>query len=291
MADRPGNVIILRMRIRLGYCPAPDGGFIIYGLAAGKVGCGDMEIELISAKLPALNDCATRGELEATMISVAAYPYLRQRYVLARCGVSFVASGRGPVLAAREPLSEQDLETASVAVPDSTSSAILALQIHRPGIRTRLIPADKVAQAAKMGLADCALLPSGDTAMCRQSGLYCVADLAAGWAKQSGQMPLPMTCFAIRSDLPDEVRLGIETALRDSIRYALAHRAEASAFAAQCARGTACWEADPAALGTYVSEHSLDVDDPQRLAVEEFLRRGHDAEIVPNALPIRFVGS
>jgi hypothetical protein len=28
-----------------------------------------------------------------------------------------------------------------------------------------------------------------------------------------------------------------------------------------------------------------------RLAVEEFLRRGHDAQIVPNALPIRFVGS
>jgi 1,4-dihydroxy-6-naphthoate synthase len=127
--------------------------------------------------------------------------------------------------------------------------------------------------------------------MCRQSGLYCVADLAAGWARQSGQMPLPMPCFAIRGDLPDEVRLGIETALRDSIRYALAHRAEASAFAAQCAHGMACWEADPAALGTYVSERSLDMDDPQRLAVEEFLRRGHDAQIVPDALPIRFVGS
>jgi len=83
----------------------------------------------------------------------------------------------------------------------------------------------------------------------------------------------------------------VETALRDSIRYALAHRSEASAFAVNSARGMASWEADPAALGTYVSERSLDMDDPQRLAVEEFLRRGHDAEIVPNALPIRFVES
>lgn len=278
------------MRIRLGYSPAPDGGFIICGLAVGKVDTGPLEIELISAKLPALNDRATRGELEATMISVAAYPYLRRRYVLARCGVSF-ASAHGPVLAAREPLSDRDLDTASVAVPDSTSSAMLALQINRPGIRTKLLPADKIAQAAKMGLADCVLLPSGDTDVCRQSGLYCVADLAAGWATQSAQLPLPLTCFAIRNDLPDEVRLGVETALRDSIRYALEHRDEARDFAIQCAGGTACWEADPANLGTYVSERSLDVDDPQRRAVEELLRRGHDAAIVPNALPIRFVGS
>jgi len=278
------------MRIRLGYCPAPDGGFIICGLAGGKVDSGPAEIELISAKLPVLNDRATRGELEATMISVAAYPYLRQRYVLARCGVSF-ASERGPVLAAREPLNDRDLDTASVAVPDSTSSAMLALQINRPSIRTKLLPADKIAQAAKMGLADCALLPSGDTNVCRQSGLYCVADLAAGWARQNAQLPLPLTCFAIRNDLPDEVRLAIEAALRDSILYALEHRDEARDFAVRCARGAACWEADPADLGTYVSEQSLAVDAPQRRAVEQFLRRGHEAAIVPNALPIRFVGS
>ncbi len=278
------------MRIRLGYCPAPDGGFIAYGLAAGKVDTGPVEIELISAKLPALNDRATRGEFEATMISVAAYPYLRQRYVLARCGVSF-ASDRGPVLAAREPLSDGDLDTASVAVPDSTSSAMLALQINRPGIRTKLLPADKIAQAAKMGLADCALLLSGDTNICRQSGLYCVADLAAGWAKQNAKLPLPLTCFAIRNDLPEELRMVIERALRDSIRYALEHRTEARDFAAHDAHGTACLEADPPNMGTYVSEHSLDVDGPQLRAVEELLRRGHDAAIVPNALPIQFVGS
>lgn len=278
------------MKIRLGYCPAPDGGFITCGLAGGKVDTGPLEIELISAELPALNDRATRGEFEATMISVAAYPYLHQRYVLARCGVSF-ASEHGPVLASCEPLSDRELNTASVAVPDSTSSAMLALQISRPGIRTKLLPADKIAQAAKMGLADCALLPSGNTNVCRQSGLYCVADLADGWAKQSDQLPLPLTCFAIRNDLPDDVRLGIETALRDSIRYALEHRKEARDFASHRARGTACWDADPANLGMYVSEQSLDVDDPQRRAVEELLRRGHDASIVPNALPIRFVGS
>jgi len=278
------------MRIRLGYCPASDGGFIVYGLSAGKVDCGGLEFDLVAAKLSALNDRATRGELEASMISVAAYPYLRQRYDLARCGMTF-AAGRGPLLAAREPLTDDDLENASVAVPDSTSSAMLALQIHRPGIRTRLLPDDKIAQAAKMGLADCALLLSGDTALCRQAGLYCVADLAAGWQQKTGALPLPLTCLAIRNDLPEDVRSRIDSALRDSIRWGLEHRREAAAFAARAAAGTVRFDTDPAGLGTYVSERSLEVDDPQREAVEEFLRRGHAAKIVPDALPIRFVGS
>ncbi len=263
---------------------------MICGLATGKVDCGPMGIELISAGLSGLNDRASRGELEASMISVAAYPYLRRRYVLARCGVSFASDG-GPVLAAREPLCDDDLDGVSVAVPDSTSSAMLALQINRPGIRTRLLPADKVAQAAKMGLADCALLQSGDVDFCRKSGLYCVADLAAGWARQNAQLPLPLTCFAIRNDLPDEIRLAVETALRNSIRYALDHRAEARDFAARCDRPSACGQTAQSDWGTYVSEQSLNVDAPQRQAVEALLRRGSDAKIVPDALPLRFVGS
>lgn len=278
------------MRIRLGYCPASDGGFLVFGLAAGKVECGGLDFELVAAKLPALNDRATRGELEATMISTAAYPYLRHRYELARCGMTF-ADQRGPLLAAREPLSDRELKTASVAVPDSTSSAMLALQIHSPGVRTRLLPDDKIAQAARMGLADCALLLSADSAQCRKAGLYCVADLAAGWAQKADQHPLPLTCLAVRSDLPEDIRLGVEKALRDSIRYGLAHRAEAAEFSRRAAHGPSPHEADANGLGTYVSERTLDVDDPQRQAVEEFLRQGSDARIVPNALPIRFVGS
>ncbi len=45
----------------------------------------------------------------------------------------------------------------------------------------------------------------------------------------------------------------------------------------EVADGTACWEADPPNMGTYVSEHSLDVDGPQLRAVEELLTQGTSA--------------
>lgn len=277
------------MKIRLGFSPAPDGGVMFYGLAAGKLDTGELEVELVAASLPALNDRASRGELEATMISAAAYPYLRGRYVLARCGACF-AAGHGPVLAAREPIGERELAHASVAVPDSTSSATLALQINRPGVRTRLLPADKITQAAKMGLADCALLIHGDSAAFRQSGLYCVADLADGWARQTGNMPLPLTCLAIRNDLDEPVRVRIEDVVRASIRYGMDHRAEAIRFVRDAGRNGAATEVDPSSLGAYVSETTLEMGGPGRQALEELLRRGRDAQILPDALPLKFVG-
>ncbi|HUS92585.1 MAG TPA: MqnA/MqnD/SBP family protein [Phycisphaerae bacterium] len=276
------------MKVAFGYSPADEGGVMFCGLAAGRIETGELEVKLISAPLPALNDRASRGELEATMISAAVYPYLRSRYVLARCGASF-ASGGGPVLAAREPMGEDRLAKASVAVPDSTSSATMALQLSRPGMRTRLLPADKITQAAKMGLADCALLAHSDAAACRRSGLYCVADVAFGWAESTGNLPLPLTCLAIRSDLAPEVRLGIEEALRASIRYTMEHPAEAARFLRNNGtNGSAPLAGAALDPGAYVSESALGIDDPQRRALEEFFRRGCEARLLPNALPLEF---
>ncbi|MCD6303896.1 MAG: hypothetical protein J7M21_02920, partial [Planctomycetes bacterium] len=254
---------------------------MFFALLTGAIEADGLEIEPVAAELVALNDRASRGELEVTMISAAAYPYLRDRYVLARCGTC-LAAGHGPMLVAREPIGEKKLSAASVAVPDTTGSATVALQLSRPGIRTRLLPADKIIQATRIGLADCALLACGDRGTCRQSGLYCVEDLAAGWARQTGQLPLPLTVVAIRADLPQEMRVRLEGLVRRSIRYGLDHRAAAERFAARAARTTRPDEV-AAPLGAYVSETSLAMDATVRSAIEELLRRGRDARLLPDA--------
>ncbi len=261
---------------------------MFYGLASGEVESRSLEIELVSAPLASLNDAASRGELDATMISAAVYPYLRDRYVLARCGACF-AGADGPVLAAREPLNAETLAHARVAVPDSTSSATLALQLSRPGMRTRLLPADKVAQAARMGLADCALLSHSGGCTCRDAGLTCVEDLAEDWARETGKGPLPITCLAIRADLAAGVRAELKAVLLASIRYGLDHRVEAARFA-RGLRTNGAAPGDDEAPGMYVSERTVDMGTPGREAIEELLRRAHAASMVPEALPLRFAG-
>jgi len=281
------------MKIALGFCPAADGGVIAYALAAGRVPTGALEVQPVAAPLPSLNDRASRGELEVSMVSAAAYPCLAQRYVLADCGACF-ATGGGPVLAAREPLEEAALNGATVATGDATSSAYVALHLYRPGVRTRLLPADKLAAAVKMGLADCALLPEGNGSDCRRAGLYPVADLAAWWRQKHEDLPLPLTCLVIRRDVPQPQRSRLGRLLKESIRYGMAHRAEAMAFAGNCARAAGIAPGGNGhgngSCGTYVGELTVEMGSGGKRALELFLRRGHEARVVPPLASLEFDG-
>jgi 1,4-dihydroxy-6-naphthoate synthase len=280
------------MKIALGFTPGPGGGVIACGLASGRVDPGPFRFLAAAAALPALNDRASRGELEVTMISAAAWPCLAERYLLADCGAYFAAEG-GPVLAAREPLGGRDLSEATIATGDSTSSGYVALHLLHPGIRTRMLPPDKIAAAVKMGLADCALLNEGNGVHCKQTGLYPVADLAACWARLNGNLPLPLTCLLIRRDVPVTQLGELQDALRRSIRYGLEHRAEAAAFAREFARtpgggvATGNGHAD-AAAGSYVSEMTYEMGHGGKQALDLFLRSGHDAQVVSRAAPLEF---
>lgn len=277
------------MKIALGFAPGPDGGAIACGLASGRVDCGPFVFQPVAAPLPALNDRASRGELEVTMISAAAWPCLAERYILADCGACFAASG-GPVLAAREPMGARDLSQATIATGDATSSGYVALHLLHPGIRTRMLPSDKIAAAVKMGLADCALLNEGNGVHCKHTGLYPVADLAACWTRLNQNLPLPLTCLLIRRDIPAGELGGLQDALRRSIAYGLAHPDQAAAFAREYARssgGSAAGNGQPD-VGSYVSEMTLEMGLGGKKALELFLRGGHDARVVSRAAPLEF---
>ena len=77
------------MRIRLGHSPDPDDAFMFYGLAAGKVDDGGFQVEHVIEDIQTLNERATRGELEVTALSLHAWSYVADRYILTPWGGSF----------------------------------------------------------------------------------------------------------------------------------------------------------------------------------------------------------
>ena len=63
-----------------------------------------------------LNRRALAGELEVTAVSIHAYAYLADKYVLLPHGAS-MGDGYGPRLVAREPMSPADMKGRLVAIP------------------------------------------------------------------------------------------------------------------------------------------------------------------------------
>ena len=81
--------------IHFGHSPDPDDAFMFYGLATGKVAAEGYEIVQVLKDIESLNRMAMEGAIEVTAVSIHAYAYLSDRYLLLPCGASMgTATGR-----------------------------------------------------------------------------------------------------------------------------------------------------------------------------------------------------
>jgi 1,4-dihydroxy-6-naphthoate synthase len=114
-----------------------------------------------------------------------------------------------------------------------------------------------------------------------------VADLGVWWQERTG-LPLPLGGNVVRRDLGAETISQISRLLKESIRYALAHRSDALDNALQYARDMDKSLADRF-VGMYVNEWTLDYGPRGREAVRRLLDEGHRAGIIPSAVNVEFV--
>ena len=103
-------------RIRVGHSPDPDDAFMFYALAKGKIDTGPYRFEHELVDIETLNRRAIEGELELTALSVHAYAYLSDRYILCSCGAS-MGDRYGPMVVARRAMTLDELAGATIAVP------------------------------------------------------------------------------------------------------------------------------------------------------------------------------
>ncbi len=279
-------MILGPLKISLAHSPDSDDAFMFYGLARGKVDSGDLEIEHNLTDIETLNRQAREGVHEVTAISFHAYPYVSDRYALMPCGGS-IGDGYGPLLVAREPLDERDLGSRTVAVPGTLTTAYLALRLYAPGVETRVVAFDHILDEVRERRADVGLIIHEGQLTFGGHGLVKVADLGAWWRDETG-LPLPLGGNAVRRDLGPELMRRLTRLVRETVRYSLAHRAEALEYAMSFARGM-----DPAVadrfVGMWVNEMTIDCGDRGRQAVQALLDRGHREGIIPRRVAVDFV--
>ncbi|MBI3096922.1 MAG: ABC transporter substrate-binding protein [Planctomycetes bacterium] len=274
------------MHITLAHSPDPDDAFMFYALAHGKIPAGEFEITHHLSDIESLNQAAAEGRFEVTAVSYHAYAYLADRYLLTSCGASF-GDRCGPILVAREPLEREDLTTRIVAVPGVRTSAYLALKLWAPKTPTAVFPFDQILEAVRTGAVDAGLLIHEGQLTYAGQGLRKIVDLGEWWHGETG-LPLPLGGNALRRDLgPDRMR-ALERLIRESIEYALAHRGEALPYAMRFGRGLDRDRADRF-VGMYVNEWTRDCGAKGREAVRLFLRRGHEAKILPAIVEPEYV--
>ena len=274
------------VKISLAHSPDSDDAFMFYGLARGLVGSGDLEVTHTLSDIETLNRRAMEGIHEVTAISFHAYPHVAERYALMPCGAS-IGDGYGPLLVARDALDPTAVAAATVAVPGTLTTACLVLKLFAPGVRTRVVPFDRIMDEVRDGRADLGLIIHEGQLTFGGHGLRKVADLGAWWKSETG-LPLPLGGNAVRRDVGEAVMKRLTRLVRDSVKYSLGHRAAALEYAMGFARGM-----DPAVadrfVGMWVNEMTLDCGDRGRRSVQTLLDRGHAAGVIPRRVVVDFV--
>jgi 1,4-dihydroxy-6-naphthoate synthase len=180
-----------------------------------------------------------------------------------------------------------------VAVPGTLTTAFLALKLlyNSLGAKDRLVydvvPFDQIIEAVASGKYQAGLIIHEGQLTFRNQGLNLVTDLGVWWQEKTG-LPLPLGGNVVRKDLGEPIMREVSRLIKESIRYALAHRQEALDYALKYARDMDVSLADKF-VGMYVNHWTLDYGEHGRAAVRRLLDEGHRAGIIPHATDVEFV--
>ena len=272
--------------IKLAHSPDSDDAFMFYALATHKLATPGYKYTHILSDIQSLNEAALRETYDVTALSFAAYPVLRDRYVLLDCGASF-GEGYGPIVVATNALKPQELKGKRIGVPGLKTSAYLTLRLFEADFEPVVMPFDKVIEAVRNEVVEAGLLIHEGQLFFPQLGLHRVIDLGIWWQELT-KLPLPLGGNAVRRALGADLGRLVARTIRDSVAYGLEHREEALNYAMQFAREMDADLADKF-VGMYVNKWTLGYGEKGKKAVRELIERGTAAGLLPGPAEVEFL--
>ncbi|HVZ38458.1 MAG TPA: MqnA/MqnD/SBP family protein [Candidatus Kapabacteria bacterium] len=219
------------LSLRLAYSPDADDAFMFRAAIEGLIDTEGLRFQPVTADTQNLNDMADRGDVDISAVSVAAYPFLADRFLLFAHGGS-VGRGYGPVIVAREPFPAGELGTKTIATPGARTTAHLITHLLAPEARFTVVPItpyEAIFNAVGSGDVDAGIIIHEGRLTYPQHGLQRIVDLGEWWWGQTG-LPLPLGANVIRRSLGEDVVKRASRVMQRSIRWALDHRDEMIRF-------------------------------------------------------------
>lgn len=268
------------MRYSIGFSPCPNDTFIFDAMLHGKVDTEGLEFEVFMEDVEALNRRAFAGELAITKLSYHAFAHLTEQYALLDAG-SALGNNCGPLLIAKKPLTEAEVNAARIAIPGKMTTANFLLSMAFPAAKnkTEVLFSD-VEDAVLENRADAGLIIHENRFTYQQKGLVKIMDLGEHWEQTTG-LPIPLGGIVVQRSLPAEDQAKINRVMRRSVEYAFAHPSEVMPFVRAHAQAMddAVMQAH---IDLYVSQFTVDLGTRGRAAILEMFRIAEAQQIIPN---------
>ena len=280
--------------IRLGISTCPNDTFAFHGLLNGKIDSRGLQFDIQLFDIQQLNERLGEGSLDVAKASFFAALQLAKSMLVLPCG-SAIGFGVGPLLLSARPtkLSELQHELAGrpavVLCPGALTTATFLCQTMLPfAVETQQVPFSEIMPRLADRRADLGACIHEGRFVWREQGLHLVADLGEIWERRT-ESPLPLGGLLARSDLPDDVLQRVQDVVRDSIRYAHAHRAETAPTMRRYAQEFSD-EVLFAHVDLYVNAWTLDLGSIGRKALATMRRVAVERGLLPSDGPALRIG-
>lgn len=261
--------------LTVGYSPCPNDTYMFNAIAHGAVGVDGYRLQPTLHDIETLNGMAMDAVLDVTKLSFYAWLEVKNRYQLLDSGAA-MGFGCGPVLIAREQLTQAEMHRCRVVLPGRWTTAHLLLRLWAPDAERRFFTTyDRIFDALASGQADCGVIIHESRFTFEAAGFTPVVDLGAWWEELTG-LPIPLGGIAAKKNLGKALIRQIDAAVNNSIRLAMADPDETLPYIRQHAQEMNDTVLQ-AHIRTFVNDFSLAQTDLGRQAIEKLESMARDA--------------
>jgi 1,4-dihydroxy-6-naphthoate synthase len=266
------------MKLSLGFSPCPNDTFIFDALVHQKIDTEGLEFDIILADVEELNQKAFAGELDVTKLSYHAFAHLLHQYALLDAG-SALGRNCGPLLIAKRPLTEAEVNAATIAIPGRYTTANFLLGLAYPAAtdKREMLFSD-IEQAVLRDEVEAGLIIHENRFTYQDKGLVKIQDLGEFWESTTG-FPIPLGGIVVRRSLPQPVQQAVNRVVARSVAYAQAQPQGTRSYVAAHAQ-----EMDEAVMyahiGLYVNDFTLNLGTEGRAAVGHLFHEAHQKGLI-----------
>lgn len=257
-------------KLTIGYSPCPNDTFIFDALVHEKIDTEGLQFEVVLKDVEELNHRAFEEDLDITKLSYHAMAHLLKPYQLLNSG-SALGSGVGPLLIAKQHLTEEEIDAGRIAIPGkyTTANFLLSLAYPRATDKVEMLFSE-VEEAVLLGDVDAGLIIHENRFTYEEKGLVKLIDLGNYWEEVSGNL-IPLGGIVVRRKFDQSLKEKIDRVLKRSIAFAFENRASSNEYVKAHAQ-----EMDEKVMqqhiDLYVNQFSLDLGEEGRKAVKHLFQ-------------------
>jgi 1,4-dihydroxy-6-naphthoate synthase len=264
----------MKQKLTLGFSPCPNDTFIFDALVNRRIDLGDFELEVVLADVEELNRMAIAGKLDITKISYSAFAHVHYMYQLLNAG-SALGNNCGPILIAKRALSNDELKSATIAIPGKNTTANFLMSFAYPEASNKKeLLFSEIENAVLNNTVDAGVIIHENRFTFEEKGLIKIADLGEVW-EQETSFPIPLGGIAIHRRIKPTVRQQFDSLLRQSVQFAF-DNPDASKEYVKCHSQEMDESVMRSHINLYVNQFSLDLGEKGKKAISKMYEVGRD---------------